>query len=85
VDRRTFIVVGVAALAAPLAAEAQQAGQIARIGWLTTTPPPPHISDAFLGELRKRGWVDGRNIVLERRFSYGRRNGFRSLRPSLSN
>jgi thioesterase domain-containing protein len=37
-DRRAFIVGGGAALAAPLAAQAQQAGKVPRIGLLDYVP-----------------------------------------------
>jgi hypothetical protein len=47
-DRRAFIVGGVAALAAPLATEAQQAGKVYRIGVLSPdVPPPPSWSKNF--------------------------------------
>ncbi len=55
----------------PVAAEAQQAGKVYRIGYLGTVPPPPHMWEPLLEGLRERGWVEGRNIVLERRFSEG--------------
>ena len=44
-DRRTFLAgTGAVLLAAPLAAEAQQAAKIARIGWLTTNlAAAPHV------------------------------------------
>ena len=38
-DRRTFLsTFGVSLLAAPIAAEAQQAGKVARIGYLSLVP-----------------------------------------------
>ena len=55
-------------LAAPLAAEAQ-AGRIAHIGLLTNNPSP-HLQ-AFETGLRELGYVEGQNIVIERRNAKG--------------
>jgi len=44
-DRRAFIVGGVAAFAAPLAAEAQQAGKVYRVGLVAITPVAGIVSD----------------------------------------
>ena len=61
-------------LAAPLAAEAQQPAKVARVGMLmpiSVAAAAPNV-DAFLQALRERGWVEGQNIVVERRYSDGR-------------
>jgi putative ABC transport system substrate-binding protein len=68
-DRRGFIVGGVAALAAPLAAEARQAGNVPRIGLLQPGPRPPAWVEAFRQGLRKLGHVDGQNVVIEHRLA----------------
>ncbi len=53
-------------LAAPLAAEAQQAARIARIGWLGNNPAAnPHLQETFRQGLRDLGYVEGRNLVIE--------------------
>jgi len=61
-------------LAAPLAAEAQQAGKVYRIGFLGIVPPSDTSprQNAFRQGLRELGWVEGQNIVIEYRFSEGR-------------
>ena len=63
-------------LAAPLAAEAQQAGKVWRIGWLDITPPttpaPRKSQDAFVRAMRDRGFIEGHNVSFERRYSEGR-------------
>ena len=65
--RKLFIAtLGLGLLAAPLAADAQQPGKVARIGIL---PPGPlavrlHLWDAFRQGLRDLGYVEGQNIVL---------------------
>ena len=56
-----------ALLAAPLAVEAQPAGKIYRIGWLSNDRYPPG-DDAFQRGLRDLGWVEGRNVIIEYRF-----------------
>ena len=61
----------VAALAAPLAAEAQPAGRIPRIGFLGPGPVSDwsEARDAFRQGLRALGYIDGRNITIEWRFT----------------
>jgi putative ABC transport system substrate-binding protein len=81
--RRLLLTSLIGLLAAPSGAGAQPAGRIARIGWLTTTPPPPHIWNAFIDGLREHGWVEGRSIVFEKRFSYGRAEKFPALAAEL--
>jgi putative ABC transport system substrate-binding protein len=77
IDRRTFLAgTGAVLLSAPLAAEAQPAGKLWRIGWLGVTPPtsPPlqRSSEAFLQGLRDHGFIEGQNVIIERRYSEGR-------------
>jgi putative ABC transport system substrate-binding protein len=61
-------------LAAPLAAEAQQAGKVPRIGYLSAGSPSgvPHLLEAFRQGLRELGWVEGQNIVIDYRYAEGR-------------
>jgi len=63
-----------ALLAAPLAADAQQAGKVPRIGFLGVTSPSdrPLLLDAFRQRLRELGWVEGQNIVIDYRYAEGR-------------
>ena len=73
-DRRTFIgTVASGLLVAPLAAEAQQAAKVARIGFLGTNRAVArrHV-DAFLQGLRDLGYVEGRNLVIEYRDAEGK-------------
>jgi putative ABC transport system substrate-binding protein len=62
----------VAALAAPLAAEAQPAGKNPRIGILRPGSPPDPLLDAFRQGLRELGYEEGRNISIEYRWADGR-------------
>ena len=57
-------------LAAPLAAEAQQAGKIPRIGYLGGGDSPLH--DEFRRKLRDLGYAERQNIVVEYRWYEGR-------------
>ena len=65
--RKLLIALGVSALAAPLASFAQQLQKVYRIGVLTLAPSP--LLDAFLQGLREHGYVEGKNILIERRFT----------------
>jgi ABC-type uncharacterized transport system substrate-binding protein len=61
-------------LAASLTAGAQQAAKVPRIGILHPGTPAAtsHLFEAFKQGLREHGYVDGQNIVLERRFGENR-------------
>ena len=64
--RRDFITLGGAAIAWPLAARAQQAGGIRRIGVRTTFGDNDALAQGWDGAFRKGldelGWHDGRNV-----------------------
>ena len=66
--RRAFItLLGGAAAAWPLAARAQQAGKIPRIGIIDDSP----IWNAFRHGLRDLGYLEGQNIVFDYRYAGG--------------
>ena len=74
-DRRAFI--GTLAggfLAAPVVAEAQPAGKVYRIGYLSSgsASSNPRVIEAFRQGLQELGWVEGQNIVIEYRWAEGR-------------
>src|SRR2546422_3886557 len=72
-DRRDTVLALLALGAAPLAAEAQQAAKVARIGYLSPNlAASPHLRDAFLQGLRDLGYVEGRNVVIEYRDAEGK-------------
>jgi putative ABC transport system substrate-binding protein len=86
--RRDFItLLGASAAAWPHAARAQQGERMRRIGWLSPSaendPALPPNRAAFLVELRKRGWVDGRNIRIDNRFGGGDGSRIRILAAEL--
>jgi putative tryptophan/tyrosine transport system substrate-binding protein len=57
----------------PLAAEAQQAGKVYRIGYLSNGNPTTSVPfvDAFRQGLRELGWVEEQNISIEYRWADG--------------
>lgn len=60
------------ATALPMPASgAQPVDGIPRIGYLLARGPDPNIDDAFSGGMRELGYVEGKNIVIERRFAQG--------------
>src|SRR5215510_843529 len=73
-DRRAFLASVVGVLAAPLAAEAQQAAKVYRIGLLGGSPPNSpggrRAWEGFFQGMRELGYVEGQNILVEGRF-YG--------------
>jgi len=84
IDRRAFLgTIAGGLLAAPLAAEAQQAGKIARIGYLAASLADPHLPEAFRQGLRDLGCVEGRNVVIEYRDAEGRRERLPALAAEL--
>jgi putative tryptophan/tyrosine transport system substrate-binding protein len=85
VDRRAFLgTVARTLLAAPLAAEAQQAAKIARIGYLAPNlATSPHLREAFRQGLRDLGYVEGRNLVIEYRDAEGKRERLPALAAEL--
>jgi ABC-type uncharacterized transport system substrate-binding protein len=71
IDRRTFLAgTGAVLLAAPLAAEGQQVGKVAKIGYLTASPVGD--LDAFKQALVEHGYIEGRNLAIESRSAEGR-------------
>ena len=81
-SRREFItLLGGAAAALPLAARAQQAGKIYRIGFLANDPaiPAQLAGQAFLDGLRESGFIEGKNIIIERRFAQGSTDRYADL------
>jgi putative ABC transport system substrate-binding protein len=80
-DRRAFLAGSLALLAAPPGAEAQPAGRVPHIAlvfeitpiaqMLGPDPIQPHFR-AFVQGLRALGYVDGQNIVIERRSAEGK-------------
>jgi putative ABC transport system substrate-binding protein len=71
VDRRAFLAGTLGLLAAPLAAEAQVAGKLYRVGFLAPGPALANVA-ALREGLRDLGYVEMTNLVLETRWGDGR-------------
>jgi putative ABC transport system substrate-binding protein len=74
IDRRTFLArTGAVLLAAPLAAEGQQAKKVYRIGYLSagSAAMVPNIREKFRQGLRDLGYVEGRDFIMEYRYAEG--------------
>lgn len=71
VIRRVLVTLSLAAtLAAPVCAAGQSAAKTARVGFLSLYAGPiSQADDAILAGLRDLGYVEGRNLVVERRYA----------------
>jgi len=72
--RRAFITLAGGAAAWPLAARGQQGGKLPTIGFLGTSTPADlsQRTLAFVQRLRELGWIEGRTIAIEYRWTEGR-------------
>jgi putative ABC transport system substrate-binding protein len=85
-DRRRFVLTSLAgALATPLAAGAQQAVKVYRIGVLDPTPLALNVAnlDAFRQGMRELQYAEGQNFVIEYRSPEGRADRFPDLAHDL--
>ena len=82
-----LVLLPVAVLLVPLAAEAQHAATIPRIGLLFPTslfdPRTPRFLEAFRQGLRELGYAEGQNIAIESRFADGKWDQLPSLAAEL--
>jgi len=81
-DRRRFISAATLSLfAVPLAAEAQQAAKIPRIGFLgnATAALEANLVGPFREGLRELGYLEGRNLLIEYRWAEGQYERFPAL------
>jgi putative ABC transport system substrate-binding protein len=85
VKRREFIVALGGATAWPLVSSAQQVGRIYRIGILETISAAQNAAnlDALRKGLRKFGYVEGQNLVLEYRSAEGHAERFPDMASEL--
>ena len=70
----TFVVGGVVA-------HAQQPGKVPRVGYLdsTTAAGSAVRREAFWQDMRKLGWIEGKNIAIEYRYGEGKIDRYREL------
>jgi len=85
IDRRAFIAGTLAVVATPLAAQAQQAGKVYRIGCLMSPSSSSERArdEAFRQGLRDLGYAEGRNIVIEYRYADGQAERLPALAAEL--
>jgi putative ABC transport system substrate-binding protein len=71
---QALVVLTFGLLAAPLAAEAQQAGRTVTIGYLGNSSPAleSNVVEAFREGLRQLGYVEGRNLIIKFEWAEGR-------------
>jgi ABC-type uncharacterized transport system substrate-binding protein len=85
-DRRAFLgTLAGGLLAAPLAAQAQPAGKVWKLGYLdqgAAARSKPYV-DGLKQGLHDLGWVEGRNILIEARFAEGRTDQLPGLAAEL--
>src|SRR5262245_21114360 len=80
--RRAFItLLGGAAAAWPLAAQAQPVKTLPTIGFLgaSTSLNWTHWTNAFMRRLGELGWIDGRTVTIEYRWAEGRSERFAEI------
>ena len=84
--RRTFITLLGGAAAWPLAARAQQAGKVYRIGILEMISAASNTAnfDSLRKGLRDLGYVEGQNLVIDYRSADGRPERFPQLAAELA-
>lgn len=75
-NRRTILnLLGVAVLARPFAGRAQQAQTVRRIGYLagfqSSAPATRRGQELVREALRRKGWEEGKNLVIEWRYAEG--------------
>src|SRR5215471_17261157 len=85
VERRTFMaMIAGGFLAAPLAAEAQPAGKVWRIGFLHPgSSSPANLKGPFRQGLSDLGYVEGRDFVIEYRWAEGHEDRLPALAADL--
>jgi putative ABC transport system substrate-binding protein len=85
--RATLTLLSLALFTPPLAARAQQAEGVRRIGILWNGPPDTplarRISQQMRDALRRQGWKEGENLVIEARFSDGKADRLPALAREL--
>ena len=83
-QRRAVLGVIAAVAFAPMVATAQQPIRIRRIGFLANTAPfEPELDEAYWRTLRDRGWREGENLLIERRYASERNELLQAMADEL--
>jgi putative tryptophan/tyrosine transport system substrate-binding protein len=81
-SRRTLLLgVGAGWLASPFPSFGQATAKVRRIGWFEPSIPSgfPERRKAFLGEMRRLGFVEGQNLLVDYRYGEGRLERFPAI------
>src|SRR3954465_13468148 len=81
--RRDFIRLVGAAMAWPGAAFAEDSTRVYRLFWVSTQSLPDPFLDGFREGLRARGYVEGKNVVLELHYAIGNPQALREVAAEL--
>lgn len=73
-SRSAIFAIAIVILAIPAGVDAQQAGRLYRIGYLSPDSGPSAHSEAFAHGLRDLGWVEGQNVAIEYRWADQKRD-----------
>src|SRR5262245_596 len=75
------VILAVAVILAPVPGEAQTGGTARRIGALysSTRAADTRADESLISGLRALGWIEGRNLVVERRWAEGRADRLQEL------
>jgi ABC transporter substrate binding protein len=81
----SLLVLGLGLLAAPLTAQSQPPEKTARVGVLAPGPSAPGAEtyNAFRQGLSERGWIEGRNLILDFRYADNRYDRLPTLAAEL--
>lgn len=73
VFRRRYLLFACALAAAPGVRAQPSPERVRRVAWLTTGSPTTHRDalEAFRSAMRERGWVEGKNLVLDLHWAHG--------------
>ena len=79
----TSVAVGALLFAFCAPSEAQQPGNVPRIGFLSQAPPAAPLIEAFRQGLREHGYVEGKTIIIEYRHAEGKPDRLAGLASDL--
>src|SRR5215475_10815579 len=83
-DRRCFLMTSLAgAFAIPFSVEAQEPQRVYRIGAMAVAPTPNLVA-AWQRAIRERGWIEGKNLIVEYRYSMGKDDLFPGFAEELT-
>jgi ABC-type uncharacterized transport system substrate-binding protein len=77
------LIVLIVSLASAVAADAQQTPKVPKIGYLSNSGGHSVPDSAFLDALRKHGYIEGNNVIVEARYSAGRSDRFSEFSADL--